>query len=491
MLALLNGCANIVPPEGGKKDETAPVLLSVVPSDSSLNIRPKKIELYFNEYIDIHDLDKNLALSPLMQITPSVLSYGKRVEIKILDTQLLANTTYRINLGDALTDNHEANPYRDFVYMFSTGAYFDSLELRGQVVDAATGMADSSMLITLYNTTENDTAVMAKKPLYAVRADASGSFLFRSLPLKSFRIYAIQDANNNYIYDPGEEKIGFIDRVVVPSLQKDSTVVFNMFREKRDTVKTETDTAATIVPPRRPGKVAYLVQVDTSNPAERTFELDKELSVDLYRELKSLDSAKIYLSYENNGIEVEAVQKLRVDSAGIKISTQWQPDKKYTLRLVKGWARDTTGAELPPGKYFFRTKREEDYGKLKIHVDGRYFGDSILLYIFKDNNDSIYLKPVTDSIISISLLPPGNYDMRLIVDANRNGHWDPGNLLLRRQPERVLPYATTIRLKAGWENEIDFIPDSNAGKKRPREAGNRPGAATPQNSSPDRSKPRQ
>lgn len=488
---LLSGCANIVPPEGGKKDETAPILLSITPADSSLNIRPSRIELNFNEYIDIKELDKNMSLAPLMPIPPTVLSYGKKVVIKIQDTQLLANTTYVINLGNALTDNHEGNPYRDFVYMFSTGSYFDSLELRGNIFDAASGLADSSTLITLYAATESDSVVMQKKPLYATRSDGSGNFSFRALPRKSFKMFAIQDSNSNYLYDRGEEKIGFIAHPVVPSqVGTDSLYTFYMFREPRDTIATEIPAADSSAAPdknftarsknnKNQNKVtSYTVQVDTLQQDQRTFELNRDLAIDLAGELGSLDTAKVYLSYENSGIEVEAVHKLRRDSAGIKLRTQWQPDKKYTLRLVKGWARDTSGAELPPGKYFFRTKREEDYGKLKIMVSRNYTSDSVLLYVYKEK-DSVYLKPVTDSVISLSLLPPGQYNMRLIIDANRNGRWDPGNLLLHIPPEKVYPYETTILLKAGWENEIDFRPENSPKPKRRASVSDRPQAVQP------------
>lgn len=483
---LLSGCANIVPPEGGKKDETAPILLSITPADSSLNIRPSRIELNFNEYIDIKELDKNMSLAPLMPIPPTVLSYGKKVVIKIPDTQLLANTTYVINLGNALTDNHEGNPYRNFVYMFSTGSYFDSLELRGNIFDAASGMADSSTLITLYDATESDSVVMQKKPLYATRSDGLGNFSFRALPRKFFKMFAIQDSNSNYLYDRGEEKIGFMDHPVVPSLGTDSLYTFYMFREPHDTVATEApeedssaaadkDFAARGKNNKGQNRVSgYTVQVDTVHQDQRTFELNSDLAIDLTGELGNLDTAKVYLSYENNGIEVEAVHKLQRDSAGIKLSTQWQPDKKYTLRLVKGWAKDSSGAELPPGKYFFHTKREEDYGKLKILVSQHYTGDSVLLYIYKQK-DSVYLKPVTDSTVGLSLLPPGQYNMRLIIDANRNGRWDPGNLLLHIPPEKVYPYETTITLKAGWENEIDFRPESS--RKRKASVTDRPQAA--------------
>ena len=470
IVLLFPGCANIVPPEGGKKDETAPVLLSVTPADSSFNIRPSKIVLRFDEYVEVRDLEKNLTLSPLLAIPPTIMSYGKRVEIKLQDTQLLDNTTYRISLGNSLVDNHEGNPYKDFTYLFSTGSYFDSLQLQGKVIDAATGMPDTSALVILYPATADDTAVMRKKPQYAVKASASGQFSFSTLPGKPFRIYAIQDANNNYLYDKGEEKVGFIDQMVTPSLNSDSLYSFYTFKEtiaaepNSDTAKEAENNSGKPAMgtgkaggDKDKGKAGYYVNVDTGNRDLRTFELKAPLTIDLFTAIKSLDTAKVYLSYENNGIEVEAVQKLRMDSSRISLSTQWQPDKIYTLRLVKGWAKDSTGAELTPGKYFFRTKREEDYGKLIIHINSRYYGSNFVLSLNK-GADSIYKKAITDSLVSLVLLQPGEYNMHIIADGNRNGQWDTGDLLKKKQPEMVFPYTSAIIIKAGWDNEIDFVP---------------------------------
>jgi hypothetical protein len=486
---LLPGCANIVPPEGGKKDETAPVLLSITPADSSLNIRPSKIVLRFDEYVEVRDLEKNLSLSPLLSIPPTVMSYGKRVEIKLQDT-LQENTTYRIGLGKSLVDNHEGNPYQDLNYLFSTGSYFDSLQLQGRVIDAATGLPDTSALVILYPATADDTAVMRRRPQYAVRASASGHFSFSTLPAKPFRIYAIQDANNNYLYDKGEEKVGFINRTAMPSANGDSLYSFYMFKEviaAEQSSDTAQQSAVSLDKPvlgngkanNEKGKASYYVNVDTGNRDLRSFELTRPLTIDLFTPIKSLDTAKVYLSYENNGIEVEAVQKLRLDSSVISISTQWQSDKVYTLRLVKGWARDTSGAELPPGKYFFRTKREEDYGKLTVHVNSRYFGDNFVLYVYK-GADSVYKKPVTDSVVILGLLQPGDYSMRIIADDNKNGQWDTGDLLGKKQPEMVFPYSTVMIIKAGWENEVDFVP---AAAQELKGKGGKPKIGNPSGSS--------
>ena len=471
-LLLIQGCANIVPPEGGKKDVIPPELLSITPVDSSLNINITKIELRFDKYMEVQELEKNLQISPFLNISPTVISYGKRVEIKIADS-LRPNTTYRLSLGNALVDNREANPYKNFVYIFSTGAYFDSLQLKGRVYDAATGATDTSSVLMLYPVEEGDSAILRKKPLYAARVNSSGDFSFQSLPAKAFRIYALQDANNNYIYDMGQEKVGFIGTTVVPSMQPDS-LVFPVFKEWVDTTafadKKDIDTAKANADLKRKGSFAnrgavkmpktnigYQVMADTGNTRLRTFELTRPLVIELYKELSKLDTGKVYLSYDNGGIEVEAVQQLKVDNGDIKIYTQWQSDKLYTLRLVKGWSKDTAGAELPPGKYFFRTKQAEDYGTIRIHVDKQYLGDSFVLYVYK-GADSIYQKPLKDSIVTMTLLQPGEYGMRIIRDANKNGKWDAGALFQKLQPEKVIPYSGTIMLKPGWESEIDFLP---------------------------------
>jgi hypothetical protein len=470
------GCANIVPPSGGEKDETPPVLLSISPADSSLNLRPKLIELRFNKFMEVKELEKNMRLSPLIPITPTVTSYAKRVEITLADSLLLPNTTYRIDLGNALVDNREATPYKDFVFTFSTGSYFDSLELRGQAFDAASGLPDSAVLVVLYPESESDSAVFKTKPLYTVLSDARGNFVFKSLPAQQFSMYTISDANNNLIYDRGEEKIGFLGSRVAPGLGTDTSYIFYLFKENLVVAASdslpEVDTSGSVAAGGLRGRskrasasntksAGYYVNVDTSDRSKRTQELTRDIEVELFTELSELDSAKVYLSYESGNIEVEAVQRLKVDSGKMFISTQWQPDKLYTLRLVKGWAKDSSGTELAPGKYFFRTKREDDYGKIKVHIHAAYYGPQFVLQLFNDDK-SFYQKPVTDSIVTIPLLQPGAYKLRIIVDSNQNGVWDAGVYLEGKQPEKVIPYLNTIQLKAGWENELDFQPPAPA-----------------------------
>ena len=465
---LLQGCANIVPPEGGKKDETPPVLTQITPADSLLNSRVRKITLHFNKFVEVHDLDQNMQLSPLLSIKPTVISYGKRVEIKIADTLLKDSTTYIISLGNAIVDNRENTPFGNFKYTFSTGSYFDSLQLQGQVFDAATGMPDSGATIVLYPEADGDSAIVRKKPTYVGRTGKSGFFTVSSLPNKPFRVYALEDKDNNYYFNPEEDKVAFLDQIFTPGSVNDTArMVFYLFKQPIiDSLPVANDTIIAAAPSGRIGskrtdadknKPAYRVNVDTSNQSLRTTPINEPLEITLLKPVSTLDQNKIYLSYDENGVEVEAVTQITRDTNRILLQPEWQQDRLYTLRLVKGWAKDTSGAELLPEKYFFRTKRNDDYGIMRIRVMKEYVNGYNLLGVYS-NNDTIYMQPLKDSTVTLNLLNPGEYTMNLIIDENHNGKWDTGDLFEKLQPERVIPFTTTTQVRSGWEHEVDFIP---------------------------------
>lgn len=433
--------------------------------------------------MEVKDLQHNLQMSPMLPVSPAVISYGKRVEIKMEDSFLQANTTYRLNLGDALVDNREANPYKNFVYIFSTGNYFDSLKLHGRVLDAATGLPDSTATVLLYPESEMDSAILRKKPAYAQKVDAGGHFSFELLPGQAFHAYAIEDGDNNYVYTPVTEKVDFMDSPVRPLFEKDSLLTFAVFKEQVDSaVENDGETSDRLNTkghnrPRTYPKndLGYQVLVDTINREKGSLDLTEPLIVELHRALSELDSSRIYLSYDDDGIEVEAIAQIARDSVGIKLKTEWQADKIYTLRLVKDWAKDTAGTALLPGKYLFRTKRIEDYGTLKVLVDSAFIGRQFVLSIRREA-DSVYQQPVISGNINLSLLRPGNYTLRIIVDENENGKWDTGNFFKKKHAERVIPYPGNVVLKSGWENEVDFKkPEENpeaAKTKSDRFSGN-------------------
>src|SRR5215208_2652698 len=115
-----SGCANIVPPQGGPRDSTPPVLLKAEPRDSTVNFRAKHITLNFDEFIQLKEIQNNLLFTPTFQNNPEIKEKGRTLTITFRDS-LESNTTYVLNFGNAITDLNENNVLKNFVYSFSTG----------------------------------------------------------------------------------------------------------------------------------------------------------------------------------------------------------------------------------------------------------------------------------------------------------------------------------------------------------------------------------
>ena len=54
------------------------------------------------------------------------------------------------------------------------------------------------------------------------------------------------------------------------------------------------------------------------------------------------------------------------------------------------------------------------------------------------------------------LVPPGEYRLRVIFDANRNGRWDTVDYMKKQQPERVMYLEDPISIRAMWDEELDW-----------------------------------
>ncbi len=130
-LLLLYSCANIVPPTGGEKDVSPPKPIDLTPPNLSVDFNSNKIELLFDEYVKIRDIE-NIQLSPKCDSPLKILKKGKKIEISI-DCELDSNTTYTLNFGKSIVDLNEGNPLSNFKYVFSTGEKLDSLWLKGNV----------------------------------------------------------------------------------------------------------------------------------------------------------------------------------------------------------------------------------------------------------------------------------------------------------------------------------------------------------------------
>jgi hypothetical protein len=206
-------CAKVGSISGGPKDTIPPQVVSSTPPMYTTNYKGKKITITFDEFIALKNFDKEFNVSPPLKKNPKVWIKDKSIVIQYSDT-LIDNITYSFNFGNSIVDNNEGNILSDYEFVFSTGDKIDSLGLYGTVVDALTRKPlKDRILIALYSDL-SDSAPIIKKPVYTARTKEKGIFSMFYIKEGKYRLFAFNDKNFNYRYDPYNENFAFFDSVI-------------------------------------------------------------------------------------------------------------------------------------------------------------------------------------------------------------------------------------------------------------------------------------
>jgi hypothetical protein len=232
-LALLQGCAQMASPPGGKKDTLAPKVIQSVPLNKSKNFQGKKLDLNFNEYIAVKNLNQELL------ITPNIGTYETRIRPTglsiLLDSALKPNTTYTFNFRNAIEDMSERNIGKNIKLVFSTSDLIDSLQISGRVRNLQTNKKLENILIGLYP--YSDTLSIDKnKPYYFTKTDTSGIYQLENVAAGKYYMAAFLDLNNNLLYNSNKEVVDFITEPFI-DLQSNQTRDFQVALQNMDPLK--------------------------------------------------------------------------------------------------------------------------------------------------------------------------------------------------------------------------------------------------------------
>ena len=236
--AFFSRCASMMTPTGGPRDSLPPVIVAMTPDNFSTNrplLNHEKIYIEFNEFVQLKDQQKEFFTSPAMKKKPTVSIRGRGIVIQLRDT-LLPNTTYALNFGSAVRDNNEGNPLYSMRYVFSTGPEIDSMIVSGYTADSYKADSVSKSFIWFFpadsveNVPEYDSTVFKYKPAVIARAENNGIFIAQNLKPIPYRIYAVEDKNDNQMYDPGSDQIGFLEGTYNPAELPDFAVWYDSVR---------------------------------------------------------------------------------------------------------------------------------------------------------------------------------------------------------------------------------------------------------------------
>ncbi len=515
-------CAKKGTPTGGKVDSIPPKFLRAAPENFSTNFDSKEIRILFDEFIKLEKPQEQIIISPPMSPKPDITPLGfasKDVRIKINDT-LEENTTYVINFGTSVTDNNEGNPLPFFKYVFSTGSYIDSLSVRGRIEDALLKEAPSFISVMLYEVDETytDSLVFNEPPRYITNTlDSLKTFEITNLKEGTYQLVAVQDLNNDYKYNPGREKIAFIENPI--TIPTDSSYTLTLFKEISDFKaerpkqtglqklligykgRPELDSITfkplSAVPDNFEYKITKITDKDSlnfwykpkleidslllaiSSPKgndtllTRITDMPKDSLIVSSEPSGNLDFGKDFLFRTSTPISAkndELISILSRDSIPVPFTSEINTfentirlkfDKKenetYQITALPGAITDFFESANDTIKKSIRTKAFSDYGNVRLNLQNvREF--PLIVQLTDEKGVLKYDRYSTsESTISFDLIIPGKYLIRVIYDQNENKIWDTGNYLKKTKAEDIIYFPDLIEVRPNWDVNQTFI----------------------------------
>lgn len=511
--ALLGSCAiRKGPPEGGPRDDTPPKVVSEKPISRTLNFAERRIVITFDEYIELSNAFQEVQVTPTPAKAPSLTLSKRSLYIDTAGMQLQPNTTYTIQFGNAIKDINEGNVLQGYKYIFSTGSYIDSLFIEGSLAPADPMQNLEKVRLQLY-AEGNDTGLFKGRPAYTAMAEEGGHFKIDNLPKGTFRLFALEDKNNNYVLDPGE-RVGFVSDLValdtsantgeivlaspVPdqlrftglssstarlslkaNMPLDSIRItsadqeipgYQFWNEKRDSLiywfangltaessvsiqafsgTYGADTMTRAVADLKDTGRIMYLVVDQL--PDNPVKFGSQLILRFTEPVDTIDHRRIYLLMEDS-TDLPGLRFRFTDSSRMTMAAVYpfEENAKYRALFGKGAFTSIRGRTQDSTSTMFSAPSRRDFGLLEINISTAE--DSFIFELLNSTGAVLYTRPVSGSeTITLPYVQPGAYKLRLIHDRNRNGRWDTGDLRKGIQPEPIYYHTQEITARANWE----------------------------------------
>lgn len=499
---LILSCARMGMPEGGPKDTTPPRVLKTQPPEKSVGVKPKKITLYFDELVVLKNPFTQILITPPPAKKPEIKPVGypaKEISI-VFKEPLKENTTYAVYFNDAIQDYRENNPLKNYTFVFSTGPVLDSLGLQGLVRPAVSFELPEKVVVGLYPAADfRDSLPLVQTPSYLAIPDQSGKFVFKYLREGKYVALAMEDKNNDFKWQPGEEAVGFLpEPVSVPGDSLISLVLFPpeksfrwkdivektahsfemRYEGKADSVKVDVPGKAFMVVDEPEKKMIWVKKTGKGEKISFNIQTVRDT---IHETLKVQAEVKDTLLFKINRKRITPVDTLQL-IASIPI-VEYDREAIYfvpeTVRpkiflkngrlLFTSFAEvnsDTLKLKILPGalQSFLGEKNVDtlDYSLIMIPREktGTYTLEiqnppdvPVLVQLLDEKGQKVIREVYVESAknLRFDYLLPGKYRLRMMMDKNRNGRWDNGDYFAGLQAEPVYLHPQMIEIRPNWE----------------------------------------
>lgn len=564
LMLKISSCANISQPQGGPMDTIPPQLLTAIPSHSSLNFEGQEVELTFNEFIAVEDINNKLIITPRLEENFEYKLNKKTISV-LFPNPPDSNTTYTLNFTESVIDITEGNPAEDLVIAFSTGNYIDSLSISGNVKELYTNKAVEAATVAIYKAADT-LDIFNSKPDYFTRTNEEGAYLISNIKNGTYKLYAYNDKNQNLKVEPLSESYGFIsepielnnsiDSIPIPIQKLDVRefkiqsarpdgkyyqIKFNKYVEDytlsftgndslpsnlvdksqtvriynsinlKDSIEASISAIDTIgqvaeqhfyikFPETKRSKADLTVAVNPES--NEKIEEDFTGTITFSKPIAYVNDDSIFFQYDsltidplipaedftwnkfrdqltfNKGLDKALLDKPNVteqtDTAVAPVNIndtlinttedqsllrgEGRPARSapiaqqqgLKLYFAKGSFVTVDNDTVPTIEKVYNFKNPEDYAIINGNIDTDK--ESYIVQLL-DNNFKVIREIKNQKKYTLTNVPPGEYSIRILIDNNNNGIWEPGNIKENIAPEDIIFYPEIISLRANWELE--------------------------------------
>ena len=485
-------------PSGGQKDTNPPIVLKTTPKHGATNTSPGIIELEFDEFVKLKNVQNELLISPPLNTTPDITLKGKKLSITLYD-ELKTQNTYTFNFGKGIADFHEGNLLDNYSLVFSTGDELDSLFIKGSLNVCEKENSAESIVVGIYekNSLVRDSTIYLQKPDYFCLLDDEKNFEINHIRPGTFELCAFEDVNANYQYDGVSEKIAFYKELI----EIGDTTDFDLwlFKEEAELKRLDVDVKengrihfafnktidtafayssqdliqkiemdSLFIWPTSYPKDSFLVYTNVNGHIDSlSVQLDslKKHNIKLTANEKRLKSDDWLTIYSNAPIVKIDPSKIKILSDSVSLDYKMEIEafkmafkipvsegQTYQVKIEKGAVLSTYENQNDSTNLSFYSKKQSALADLKINLNTST--ENYFVELLKDAKVLERIEPSKN--LRFNELLPGSYQIRITLDTNKDGAWSAGNYLKDVQPEKVFYYTEEINLRENWELEIDW-----------------------------------
>ncbi|HOU27104.1 MAG TPA: Ig-like domain-containing protein [Paludibacteraceae bacterium] len=232
------------------------------------------------------------------------------------------------------------------------------------------------------------------------------------------------------------------------------TIQFTVSYASADSLKTDTIALTYKQPRARTANEKTQQQLEIVSLTKSPVDIADTLRLQVKEPMKSLNIEKMHLTMRIDTTWHNVPFSLQYDDDNCKkkISVLFDRKERANYRLVIDSAAIVSdyGKQNTSFVQTFTTKSPDDYASLMI--EWKNIPPYGIVELLDAKETVVRAVHVSEPTTVLRLLSPGNYFLRLVLDANQNGKWDTGSVLPKLEPEEVYYYPKRLVLRANWDS---------------------------------------